>query len=116
MEAAAPFSAARHIQRLGASFAQACEAAAIAVDDYVIGGLPITLQCATPELRARLTPAFAHLPASAGNTPTGRGLTVHPLDSAATGAAPPPLPAAPPARAPRPPHRFPAPPPPRAYH
>src|SRR5262249_32570058 len=100
MEAAAPFSAARHIQRLGASFAQACEAAAIAVDDYVIGGLPITLQCATPELRARLTPAFAHLRSSAGNTPTGRGLTVHLWDSAATGAAPPPLPAAPPDEAP----------------
>src|SRR5262245_14381126 len=99
MEAAGPFSAARHTRGLGASFAQACEAAAIAVDDYVIGGSPITLQCATPELQARLTPAFAHLRTSAGRASTGRGLTVHLWDSASTGVAPPPLPAAPPGEA-----------------
>jgi hypothetical protein len=100
MEAAGPFSAARQIESLGASFAQACEAAGIAVDDYVIGGSPVSLQFAAPELQARLTPAFAHLRTSAGDASTGRGLTVHLWDSASTGAEPPLLPAVPPGEAP----------------
>lgn len=99
MEAAGPFSTAPHIDGLGARFAEACEAAALAVDEYVIGGSPVSLQCATPELQARLTPAFAHLRTSAGDTSTGRGLTVHLWDSASTGAAAPPLPSAPPGEA-----------------
>jgi hypothetical protein len=99
MEAAGPFSTTRHVDGLGASFAQACEAAGMAVDDYVIGGSPVSLQCATPELRARLTPAFAHLRTSARDASTGRGLTVRLWDSASTGAEPPPLPAVPPGEA-----------------
>jgi hypothetical protein len=99
MEAIGPFSVGRHIEGLGASFAQACEAAAVAVDDYVIGDSPISLQFATLELQARLGPAFAHLRTSAGDASTGRGLTVHLWDSASTGAEPPPLPAVPPAEA-----------------
>jgi hypothetical protein len=99
MEAIGPFSVARHIEGLGASFAQACEADPVAVDDYVIGGSPVSLQFATPELQARLGPAFAHLRPSAGDASTGRGLTVHLWDSASTGAEPPPLPAVPPGEA-----------------
>jgi hypothetical protein len=100
MEAIGPFSTARHIEGLAASFAQACEAAAVAVDDYIIGGSPVSLQFATPELRARLAPPFAHLRMPAGDAPTGRGLTVHMWDSASTGAEPPSLPPVPPGEAP----------------
>src|SRR5262249_4303475 len=52
------------------------------------------LQCASPELQARLTPAFAHLRTSAVDASTRRRLTVHLWDSASTGA-PHALPAAP---------------------
>jgi hypothetical protein len=99
MEAAGPFSTTRHIDGLGASFAQACDVAGMAVDDYVIGGSPVSLQFATPGLKSRLTPAFAHLRKQAGGPSTGRGLTVHLWDSASTGAEPPPLPAVPPGEA-----------------
>src|SRR3954451_23113672 len=100
MEAAGPFSAARQIEGLAASFAHASETAGVAVDDYVISGAPVALQFATPQLQARLSPAFAHLRTSAGGAFTGRGLTVHLWDSASTGAQPPPLPAVPPGEAP----------------
>ena len=93
MEALGPFSAARHVDSLGASFAQACDAAAAAVDDYVIGGSPVSLRFATPALQARLGRAFAHLRVAAGDDAPGRGLTVRLWDSASTGAEPPPLPA-----------------------
>jgi hypothetical protein len=81
---------------LGASFASAAEATGEVSDDrYSIAEETVVLRFASPALRERLTPAFAHLEARSGSDATAPALTVHLWDSASTGAEPPPRPAVP---------------------
>src|SRR3989440_7110403 len=93
MEATGSLKAADRIEGLSASFARASDAAGgVAVGDYVVGGSHVSLRFASGALRERLTPAFAHLAAPSSDAPE---LTVHPSDSASTGAEPPPRPGTP---------------------
>jgi hypothetical protein len=73
-----------------ASFAASTD---VSVDRYAIGGAAVELRFASPALRERLTPAFAHVavPAAA----SAASLTVHLWDSASTGADSPPRPETP---------------------
>ena len=97
MEAAGPGWAVHRLDAVAASFASAADAAGgTSVDDYVVGGGPVSLRFASPALRERLTPAFAHLAAPPGGGSVPGALTVHLWDSASTGAEPPPRPRTPP--------------------
>lgn len=60
-----------------------------------MAGASICLRFASPALRERLTPAFAHLAEPAGAADSETALTVSLWDSASTGAEPPPRPSAP---------------------
>jgi hypothetical protein len=95
METFGPSSAPDHSEGVVASYAQACDTAGIAAEEYVIGGSPVSLQFASSELHARLTAAFAHLRGTAFGASGAQGLTVHLWDSGSTGAEPPPRPAVP---------------------
>jgi hypothetical protein len=93
MEAAGSVGVADRLRELAASFAAAGDAA---IDDYVVGDAHVSLRFASPALRERLTPAFAHLAARPNERSGAPGLTVHLWDSASTGAEPPPRPPTPP--------------------
>lgn len=81
---------------VAASFAAAADATGgVSVDQYEIAGASVSLRFASPALRERLTPAFAHLAVPAGSEPGSQALTVNLWDSASTGAEPPPRPPAP---------------------
>jgi hypothetical protein len=71
----------------------------VPTDDYLIGGSLLSLRFASPALRERLTPAFAHLVAPSNSRFEHRSFTVNLWDSASTGVEPPPLPPAPAGRA-----------------
>jgi hypothetical protein len=79
-----------------ASFAAAGEAAGgVSLDRLSIAGAPVSLRFASPALRERLTPAFAHLAEPAEAASTEPALTIHLWDSASTGVKPPPRPQVP---------------------
>ena len=81
---------------VASSFSAATAAAGGASEDrYAIGEAPVSLRFASPALRERLTPAYAHLTEPAGD-PVSPALTVNLWDSASTGTEPPPLPRTPP--------------------
>ncbi|TML96871.1 MAG: serine kinase [Actinobacteria bacterium] len=93
MEAAGMDWATDRLDEVAASFERAADAAGGAsLDEYDVGGASVDLQFASPALRDRLTPAFAHLAARAGDASPTPSLTVHLWDSASTGAEPPPHP------------------------
>jgi hypothetical protein len=81
------------LEQVTSAFDDAADAAGGASDDrYVLGEALVSLRFASPALRERLTPAFAHLaapPATGSVTPS---LCVNLWDSASTGAEPPPRP------------------------
>ena len=81
---------------VAASFAAAGDASGgVSLDRYTIAGVPVWLRFASPALRDRLAPAFAHLVDPSDPGQTVPVLTVNLWDSASTGAPPPPRPAAP---------------------
>ncbi|MGH3082640.1 MAG: serine kinase [Gaiellaceae bacterium] len=81
---------------LGGSFASAAEAIGGVSDDrYSIAGATVALRFASPALRERLTPAFAHLAARSGAEASAPALTVYLWDAASTATEPPPRPAVP---------------------
>lgn len=81
---------------LGASFALAAERSGGVSDDcYSLAGATVVLRFASPALRERLSPAFAHLVAGADDAAPSPALTIHLWDSASTGAEPPPRPVVP---------------------
>jgi hypothetical protein len=77
---------------VASSFAAAADAVGVEEDRYVIAGHVVALRFAGPELRARLTRAFAHLAAPPGDESEPL-LTVRLWDTASTGAPRPPFPA-----------------------
>jgi hypothetical protein len=78
------------------SFAAAAAATGgITEDRYAMAGATICLRFASPALRERLTPAFAHLAEPSSNSGSAPALMVSLWDSASTGAEPPPRPSAP---------------------
>ncbi len=81
---------------LGESFAVAAEASGGVSDDrYALAGATVVLRFASPALRERLSPAFAHLATGPDDATAPPALTVHLWDSSSTGAEPPPRPAVP---------------------
>lgn len=81
---------------LAESFAAAGEAAgAVSADRLAIAEASVSLRFASPALRERLTPAFAHLAEPPDGDSARPDLTIHLWDSASTGAEPPPRPRVP---------------------
>ena len=84
------------LEGVAASFAAAGDASGgVSLDRYRIAGVPVWLRFASPALRDRLAPAFAHLADQSDEGQTAPALTVNLWDSASTGAPPPPRPSAP---------------------
>jgi len=95
MEVAGRLNTAGALEHAVSNYVRAAEAAGdVASEDYVIAGSLVTLRFASPPLRERLTPAFAHLAAPADGGFERPHLTVHLWDSVSTGIAPLPLPPA----------------------
>ena len=86
-------------ERLGgvaASFdAAAAATGGVSLNRYTIAGMPVLLRFGSPALRAKLTPAFAHLEQRSDGPHDAPSLTVNLWDSASTGTEPPPRPPAP---------------------
>lgn len=91
-----PGRLADRLEGVETSFAAAAHATGGSTKDrYTMAGRTICLRFASPALRERLTPAFAHLTELSGAAATEPALTVSLWDSASTGAQPPPRPAVP---------------------
>jgi hypothetical protein len=95
MEVAGRLNTAGALEHAVSNYGRAAEAVGnVASEHYLIAGSRVTLRFASPPLRDRLTPAFAHLAAPDDGGFERLGLTVHLWDSVSTGIEPLPLPPA----------------------